>query len=472
MRISNNLFLARANLKGSKRKNTVMVMMILSVVAVTLLVGFLSIVNTTCDEYKNKKICRQGYIMPESCYSNDEKEVTKQGITDKTIGDVLSLEHVVSCERAALPTVPEMITITKITDENNKDVSNTTSETNLDKLTAGLGEQFYDSDYINKVIKGTGLDKAPEMSCILPHTFTYEDIDEDLGNTVAREKISTESLIGKTITVDLEYLIHQFTKGEKRGYEKGYLGEWTSLPKITYKLKVVGIYHYSQSTALDGSPDIVISKETAQKIDQMALDNAVKNGMKDDLDDYINDDQARAYIVTADSIENINEVIDTLFEKGVNVVGSEGILDESMLVFTGIFGGVGTFLTAAILLLTVINIFLSVHNNIAERKAEIGLMKAVGYKTSQIFYSMYLENIILAVKSLVIGGVLSAVMVFIINLINKSGDALQMLYVMPWLSFLILLAIAFGVILVIPLVCLLIMVYNIAKIQPQEAMNA
>ena len=54
MRISNNLFLARANLKGSKRKNTVMVMMILSVVAVTLLVGFLSIVNTTCDEYKNK----------------------------------------------------------------------------------------------------------------------------------------------------------------------------------------------------------------------------------------------------------------------------------------------------------------------------------------------------------------------------------------------------------------------------------
>ncbi|CDC79511.1 aBC-type antimicrobial peptide transport system permease component [Clostridium sp. CAG:964] len=384
MRISNNLFLARANLKGSKRKNTVMVMMILSVVAVTLLVGFLSIVNTTCDEYKNKKICRQGYIMPESCYSNDEKEVTKQGITDKTIGDVLSLEHVVSCERAALPTVPElvtitkitdendkdisnttkhvvsceraalptvpeMITITKITDENNKDVSNTTSETNLDKLTAGLGEQFYDSDYINKVIKGTGLDKAPEMSCILPHTFTYEDIDEDLGNTVAREKISTESLIGKTITVDLEYLIHQFTKGEKRGYEKGYLGEWTSLPKITYKLKVVGIYYYSKATSLDGGDSILVSKATAEKIDKMALDNAVKNGMKDDLDDYINDEYARDYVVTADSIDNIAEVMSQLKSMGFNAGVQVGYIDESMLAFTGIFGGVGTFLTAAIL---------------------------------------------------------------------------------------------------------------------------
>ena len=463
MRISNNLFLARANLKGSKRKNTVMVMMILSVVAVTLLVGFLSIVNTTCDEYKNKKICRQGYIMPESCYKNEAK-----GVTDKTIGDVLSLEHVVSCERAALPTVPEMIAITKITDENNKDVSNTTSETNLDKLTASLGDQFYDSDYINKVIKGTGLDKAPEMSCILPHTFTYEDIDEDLGKTVAREKISTESLIGKTITVDLEYLIHQFTKGDK----KGYLGEWTSLPKITYKLKVVGIYYYSRATSISGGDSILVSEATAKKIDKMALDNAVKNGMKDDLDDYINDEYARDYVVTADSIDNIAEVMSQLKSMGFNAGVQVGYIDESMLAFTGIFGGVGTFLTAAILLLTVINIFLSVHNNIAERKAEIGLMKAVGYKTSQIFYSMYLENIILAVKALLIGGVLSAAAVLIINLVNSSGDTAQQMYVMPWLSFLILLAIAFGVILVIPLVCLLIMVYNIAKIQPQEAMNA
>ena len=43
MRISNNLFLAKANLKGSKKKNTVMVMMILSVISITLLVGFLTV---------------------------------------------------------------------------------------------------------------------------------------------------------------------------------------------------------------------------------------------------------------------------------------------------------------------------------------------------------------------------------------------------------------------------------------------
>ena len=463
MRIKNNLFLSKANLKGSKKKNTVMVMMILSVISITLLVGFLGVVNTVLEQNKNAKCYRQAVIFPKTEY----EEVESVGVTNKNIKEILSIDHVISCEKRDLPP-SESITVTKILDENNKNISNTTNETSLKKINEDMCSQIYDEDSVTKVVKGTNLDKSPVMSCILPDTFTYVEYDyKKYEFTGKKERIATESLLGKTLSVDLEYNIHLFKKSGV-----GYSDDSVNLPKISYQLKVVGIYHYSQSTALDGSPDIVISKETAQKIDKMALDNAVKNGMKDDLDDYINDDQAREYIVTADSIDNINEVIDTLFEKGVNVVGSEGILDESMLAFTGIFGGVGTFLTAAILLLTVINIFLSVHNNIAERKAEIGLMKAVGYKTSQIFYSMYLENIILAVKALLIGGALSAVTVLIINLVNSAGDTIQQTYVMPWTSFLILLAIAFGVILIIPLVCLLIMVYNIAKIQPQEAMNA
>ena len=463
MRINNNLFLAKANLKGSKKKNTVMVMMILSVISVTLLVGFLGIVSAVCEGNRNSKICRQAVIFPTSNFPSDDRV----GVTDKNINEILSIDHVVSCEREELPyTAYEGVEFTKIIDENGVDISNTTETTNLKKLTEGMGSQAYDEDFQIRVKEGKNLKDSPVMSCIVPDNFTYYTFDDD-GNYTGLDRGTTEGLIGKTLSVDLEYNINLFKKSGE-----GYSGDWVNLPKISYQLKVVGIYHYTQATSLNGGSDILISKETAKKIDKMALDNAVKNGMKDDLDDYINDEQARAYIVTADSIDNINEVIDTLFEKGVNVLGAIGDVDESMLTFTAVFGGVGTFLTVAILLLTVINIFLSVHNNIAERKAEIGLMKAVGYKTSQIFYSMYLENIILAVKALLIGGALSAAAVLLINLVNSSGDTAQQMYVMPWLSFLILLAIAFGVILVIPLVCLLIMVYNIAKIQPQEAMNA
>ncbi|MEE0569269.1 MAG: ABC transporter permease [Acutalibacteraceae bacterium] len=464
MRISNNLFLARANLKGSKKKNTVMVMMILSVISITLLVGFLGVANNICEGKTNYKYCRQVYVFPKSEYEEDGKV----GVTEKTKNAILETEHVVSCEKVVLPTTLQYLTVNKITDENGEDISNTTAETNLKKINESIGYQYHDDDLVDKVIKGKGLDETPVMSCILPNKYTYEEYDDKAGEfTGYKEEIDTESLLGKTLDVEYEYSIHAY---KKQG--DGYAEDWLTLPKIKYRLKVVGIYYFSPLSSAEETPCVTVSKETAEKIDKMAIDNALKNGMKEELNDYLNDEYARDYVVTADSIDNINEVMTTLQEKGIGAYLTVGSPDESMLTFTAVFGGVGTFLTVAILLLTIINIFLSVHNNIAERKAEIGLMKAVGYKTGQIFYSMYLENIILAVKALLIGGALSAVMVFIINLINKSGDELQMLYVMPWLSFLILLAIAFGVILVIPLVCLLIMVYNIAKIQPQEAMNA
>ena len=464
MRINNNLFLARANLKGSTKKNTVQAMMILSVISITLLVGFLGVANNICEGKSNYKYCRQVYVFPKSEY----EENGEVGVTEKTKNVILETEHVVSCEKVVLPTTLQFININKITDENGGNISNTTAETNLKKINETIGYQFHDDDLVDKVIKGKGLDETPVMSCILPNKYTYEEYDDKAGEfTGYSEEIDTESLLGKTLDVEYEYSIHVY---KKQGY--GYAENWLTLPKIKYRLKVVGIYYFSPLSSAGETPCVTVSKETAEKIDKMAIDNALKSGMKEQLSDYLNDEYARDYIVTADSIDNIDKVITTLQEKGIGAYITVGSPDESMLTFTAVFGGVGTFLTVAILLLTVINIFLSVHNNIAERKAEIGLMKAVGYKTSRIFYSMYLENIILAVKSLVIGGVLSAVMVFIINLINKSGDELQMLYVMPWTSFLILLAVAFGVILVIPLVCLIIMVYNIAKIQPQEAMNA
>ena len=464
MRINNNLFLAKANLKGSKKKNTVMVMMILSVISITLLVGFLGVANNICEGKSNYKYCRQVYVFPKSEYEEDGKV----GVTEKTINTILETEHVVSCEKVVLPTTLQYLTVNKITDENGEDISNTTAETNLKKINESIGYQFHDDDLVNKVIKGKGLDETSVMSCILPNKYTYEEYDDKAGEfTGYKEEIDTESLLGKTLDVEYEYSIHAY---KKQG--DGYAEDWLTLPKIKYRLKVVGIYYFSPLSSAEETPCVTVSKETAEKIDKMAIDNALKNGMKEELNDYLNDEYARDYVVTADSIDNINEVMTTLQEKGIGAYLTVGSPDESMLTFTAVFGGVGTFLTVAILLLTVINIFLSVHNNISERKAEIGLMKAVGYKTSQIFYSMYLENIILAVKALLIGGALSAVTVLIINLVNSSGDTIQQMYVMPWLSFLILLAIAFGVILVIPLVCLLIMVYNIAKIQPQEAMNA
>ena len=153
--------------------------------------------------------------------------------------------------------------------------------------------------------------------------------------------------------------------------------------------------------------------------------------------------------------------------------GIIGMLNPALESFSSVFNVAGTILLVAIILLTVINLFLSVYSNINERRAEIGLMKAVGYKSSQIFKSMYFENVILALKAIIVGGIISVVGVFVINLINKSsGDLMRMRLIMPWSQFGILLLVAFAIILIIPLICQLVMTALITRVQPQEAMNS
>lgn len=130
MKISNNLFLAKANLKGSAKKNTVQAMMILSVISITLLVGFLGVVNTVLEQNKNAKVYRQAVIFPKT----EHEEVESVGVTNKNINEILSIDHVISCEKEDLPyTAYQSVTVTQILDENSKNISDTTNETSLKK---------------------------------------------------------------------------------------------------------------------------------------------------------------------------------------------------------------------------------------------------------------------------------------------------------------------------------------------------
>ena len=453
MRFNINLFLAKANLNGSRRKKSVMVMMVLSVISVITLIGFLSIVNSKMEISKQRDIVRQIYIMPQSPFP----QTTDIGITADNINDVLNIEHVVSCEKRPYANY-QLINITKITNENGKDVTNSTNQLDTSFLNNGMNLQEIDKDFSAQMIEGESLKNAPVMSCILPHYYLTWD---------SNEEHYTDELLGKTISVDCSYLIHLYNKNKVKGYDTA----WETIAELKYSLKVVGIYYFSRESSPTGATSILISPETAVAIENMALEKCQEEN-KFDVSDYINDPYARDYIVTVDNYDNVGKVEKEIIELGFNSGIRAGYLDDAALAFSAIFNGAGTFLAAAIILLTVINIFLSVHNNISDRKAEIGLMKALGYKTSRIFYCMYLENIILAVRSVIIGGVISAVIVGLVNLYNSSGSTIQRIFVMPWQSFALLFLLAFTLVLVIPFLCQLIMVSLLAKIQPQEAMNS
>ena len=457
MKLKNCLTLSRFNLKGSKRKNTVLIMMVLSVIMVIVLAGFLIITTEIMEQHENKPVMHQVVIFPESRHS----ESSHKGVNEETLDEVLNIDHVLSCDIESYPDY-QFIDITKIIDENGNDITNSSEEFQADILSNSIYEQEVDEEfYINSYI-GQQLKDAPAMSCILP------DIAYRLDNSTRRYvEVETSGLLGKTLTVNCDYTIHNYTKNELGGYE----GEYITASNITYDLKVVGLYHYSNESALTGLTDTLISSETAKKIDKMALDKA-KEEIPKEINTYITDPYARDSIVYVDDHKNVDAVVEALNELGYSSM-SCGMINPSVTTFTSIFSGAGTFLLVAIILLTVIILFLSVYSNINERKAEIGLMKAVGYNSGQIFKSMYLENVILALKAFLIGGAISVIIVIAINLINlNSGDLMQISYVMSWSSFLVLAVVALLLILIIPLICLLIMTALIAKIPPQEAMNS
>ncbi|MGN0456434.1 MAG: ABC transporter permease [Acutalibacteraceae bacterium] len=462
MKIHNSLFLSKANLNGSKKKNTIFIMMILSVIAVTVLSGFLNIVNDILQQNKDSLLLRQITVFPETKYP----ESSYKGVNEKNISEVLGIQHVRSCEPEPYES-RQYVKFSKITDENGKDISNNDDTYNLYRMAEGGLRQEVDSEYSVISIKGKQLKNSAVMTCIVPDIGYVWN-----GGTERFDEIGTEWLYGKTINLEYKYCINHYSKNGSNGAQiGGYFKGDPNITDISYDLKVVGVYHYTNESSLSGRPSIIISPETARIIENMAI-KKVSQEKPNSLSEYINEPYSRKQIVTVDSYENVSSVEQKLNDLGYLAM-SDGMIDPTQLIFSSLFSGGGTFLLVAIILLTVINLFLSVYSNINERKSEIGLMKAIGYKSSQIFISMYIENVILAVRAIIAGGLVSTAIVLGVNLLNaNSGDLIRMSYVMPWSQFGILLLVAFAIILIIPLICQLVMTALITRVQPQEAMNS
>ena len=462
MKLSNLIFISRANLKASKRKKSVLVMMIISVIAIIVLAGYLSKVNLSFTSKLNSSSFCQIEIAPEVVYP----ETSHKGVNDKNKVEILEVEHVLSCEPKNYPDY-QFFEYLEIKDENGNDLLKSGSGIDEMSLEKGLSEFRIDDELAIKSAKGDNLQDSPTMSCIIPDKTYIVDYETNKFN-----EFDTSWLNGKTITVKCNYHATVYNNpGEDDVQQDGYVGEDVELAELMFDLKVAGIYSMAEYSSVTGSGTVIISPKTAKEIDDMAVAEAEKT-MPEVIKSYTDDPYARPYIVTVDNRENTQAVADKLFEMGY-VAAVVGIIDPSYEQFATFFLGGGTFLLIAIILLTVIDLFLSVYSNVNERRGEIGLMKAVGYKTPQIFWSMYIENVIQAIKAIITGGVVSAFAITIINILNiNSGEFTRLILNISPGYFCVLAVVALLLILIIPLICLLIMTALIAKIPPQEAMNS
>lgn len=176
--------------------------------------------------------------------------------------------------------------------------------------------------------------------------------------------------------------------------------------------------------------------------------------------------------LTVDDFDNLSEVYNELSRMNIFVIdGTELGINPSTPVISTFFNVLSLMITASTFIISLILILQSSKNIIDNKKEEIGMMKAFGYKDKEIFSCITLEQIIMTLRGFMIGTGISAIVVAIINLINYNSSYANRIYIINWGEYLIFTSVALAVVLFLPLICEILFLRKIIKIQPREAMN-
>ena len=448
MKLTNINFLAKANAKVNKNEKGIKIISALLVISLTLISSFSIVVTKAVDEYKEDFRARTLEVAP--VLSELDENVIESIKNTEHVVDIFPLEGI----RQDLFDI--------------KGTSSTEFQNRLEKdedsyldIWSLLGDEK------RSVIAGKTLEDSPAFSCIVPSDFYPFEVDDENENP---DYIKGESLIGETITVKAssDYLFEVYN------YRFGDGGENTSLelPAIEYKLKVVGTYYLSP-TEYGNYDSVFISGETAKKI----LDDALAKGgyKKDDSTEvgkWWSDLSLRTHYVLVDDYENIESVYNALIDMNVCCANDPELgIQSSIINASNIFGFSSVFLIIATFLLSVITIIQSTTNALSLRKSDIGLLKAIGYKNNQIFACLYCEQLRVTFTGFAVGTIISVVITVVSNLFFSNRNYIDRLYIINWGTFGILLAIAFLIVTIVPLICQLIALHKLNKIQPKDAMN-
>ena len=456
MKLTNIRFFATANSKGNNKSNAIIVLMIFLVISIALVPAFTLTVNNSVNKRTADFRSRALELDPWN------GKLTKDAL--ESIRNIEHVQEVYMLEGMR----DQLFSVLEISDEKGicYDLQNQLVKEDSYAWTFSLiGSEKRD------VISGKSLDESPVFSCIIPNNFTLDSSEENFENKSSY--INGESLIGKTLTVTAnkgEYLevLYNYDDGNQSG------NEWAHLPALKYKLKVVGVY-YESATDFGYGGLMLVSEETGKLIIEEALEAAgfKLNSDKTSVEKWWSTPSLRTHYVIVDDYDNISYVYNEISKMGYSCANDPEMgMSESVLIISKILSVASVILLISPSILLVIILIQSTASNLKKRRGEIGLMKAVGYSDKNIFFCLCYEQLILAVKGFLIGGTISLLFVCIANYFNsKSSAFVNRLYIVDWSGFLTLLSISLAVSVVIPVVCQLIALKRLSKIQPKDAMN-
>lgn len=452
MKFKNLHFLAKAHTRGNKNNKMVTLLICLLVVAITI-VSSLSVVTTEAvnsykEDYRARSLSLQPYLKP---------------ITEEAKKAISTVEHVESIEDAS-----GLYSICPFTIEETDDdfISEEIKTRNTRTFVFGL----YGNE-TKTVIKGETLENSPVYSCLVPSIFYPFDREGNI-NAKDLEYIDGTTLIGKTLIIKGNKDMISFPYNEDTGS-----GECDSrfaeLPSPTYKLKVVGTYYCSPGTSGSFS-DLCVSQETDLLITQTAIEYSGIDLSNNEhpIAAWWNTPSIHEYFVVVDDYSNLSAVYNDVRKLGYDIANDPHfIMRESEFLISKLFSTVGTFLTLAIIFIAIVILVQSSVLSLRDKRGYIGLMKAIGYKNHQVFAVMCWEQLYLTLKAFLVGTVISGVTITVINYIFSHGAYQLLKYVVDINIYLSFLALSFLIATLVPIICQVVLLRKLVKIQPRDAMT-
>lgn len=452
MRFTNLHFLVKAQIKGNKNSKTIKRLICLLVVSLTIVSTFAVTIVGTVDDYKEDYKARSLYLSP-----------FLKPITEEAIKAISSVEHV---EAVADITGMYGVTPFAITDTSDSEIDKETETRETFLYVSGL----YDNQE-KSVIKGETLDNTPAFSCLVPSTF-YPFEDAGNSNYENLNYIDGTTLVGETITIKgykdrFTFQYYTSVDGEMHYDEEGDV----SSPEFT--LNIVGTY-YCKPGLSGNFHTLFVSRETDLLMTQMAIEGAGVDLSKDeqDISKWWNTPSMHGYYVVVDDYENLTSVFNEVIKMGYDITDSNELyIDDSTVILANLFGKVGVFMIVAIAFISIVILIQSSISALRERKGYIGLMKAIGYKNGQVFLTLCLEHLYLTFNAFIYGAVVSVAIVVVANYTFSHGTYQQMKYIVDLGVFCNFLGLSLLISTVVPVICQLVLLNRLMKIQPKDAMS-
>ena len=218
----------------------------------------------------------------------------------------------------------------------------------------------------------------------------------------------------------------------------------TSGDSSTVDITVIGIMDQTLISGAFTTKEFVAEHATGATENLYYIDTVLSTGLTDD--------------------EVLTQLEKGLAEYGLNGIVVKDVVEEYMSMSASIMQLMELFLGVG-LIVGISGLGIITIRNIAERRQEIGVMRAIGFQRSMILNTFLLETSFVALLGIVMGVVLGLVLSY--RLFDWAGFSDISEFVIPWGEVLLVLAIAFTV----TILCTLPPSRKAARLAPAEALR-